>query len=75
MYLNGGHGVPRDFVSAHMWFNLADRGGVDAITNRDIAAAKMNPEQIAEAKKRFAEWRPILEHWPSTADRLGRGLQ
>src|SRR5260370_24370165 len=57
MYVNG-WGVPQDYVAAHMWFNLAAAGGLkDAATNRDRVAAKMTPQQIAEAEKRFAEWR------------------
>ena len=51
MYYNG-QGVPQDYVRAHMWFNLsASTGDEDAIENRDIAANKMTPEQIAEAHK------------------------
>ena len=55
----GGQAVSQDYVAAHMWFNLAAAGGVkDAPTNRDLVAAKMTPQQIAEAEKRFTEWRP-----------------
>jgi uncharacterized protein len=52
-----GQGVPRDYVAAHMWFSLAAAGGLkQALTSRDGIAAKMTPEQIAEAEKRFARW-------------------
>ena len=58
MYANG-QGVPQDDVQAHMWFNLAAaKGHADAIKNRDIAAAKMTPAQIAEAQKLAREWKP-----------------
>jgi uncharacterized protein len=58
MYANG-WGVSQDYVAAHMWFNLAAAGGLkEALTSRELVAAKMPPEQIAEAEKRFAEWRP-----------------
>ena len=51
-------GVQPDYVAAHMWFNLAAAGGLrEALTLRELVAAKMAPEQIAEAEKRFAEWR------------------
>lgn len=51
MYLNG-HGVARDNVRAHMWFNLAAvRGDTDAVKNRDIAAKGMTPQQMAEEQK------------------------
>jgi hypothetical protein len=39
-----GRGVPQDYVSAHMWSNLAAaRGEKDAAENRDMIAAKMTP--------------------------------
>lgn len=61
MYSDG-QGVPQDYVQAHKWFNLAaaraSRSGAraDAIKNRDLVAAKMTPEQIAEAQKLAREW-------------------
>jgi uncharacterized protein len=59
MYVNG-HGVPQDYVLAHMWFNLAAAtGGIDsAAADRDMVAAKMTPSQIAEAQKLAREWKP-----------------
>lgn len=51
MYYSG-QGVPRDYVRAHVWFSLAiASGGARAEGNRDIAASKMTPQQIAKAKK------------------------
>jgi uncharacterized protein len=56
MYVNG-LGVPQDYVLAHMWFNLAAAMEYKyAATNRDMLAAKMTPEQIAEAQKLAREW-------------------
>ena len=56
----------QDFVQAQMWFILSasffraseakSRGLV--IRNRDQLAAKMTPEQIAEARRLAREWRP-----------------
>jgi TPR repeat protein len=69
MYADG-HGVPQDYVLAHMWFNLAaaqsdmNFKGVEAQTNkyafqqRDAVAAKMTPDQIAEAQRLAREWKP-----------------
>jgi TPR repeat protein len=65
MYENG-QGVPQDYVQAHMWFDLAASRfpAVDAedrdkaVKNRDLMAAKMTPEQIAEAQKLAHEWKP-----------------
>jgi hypothetical protein len=35
-----------------MWFNLAGTSGaVDAVKFRDLVAAKMTPQQIAEAQR------------------------
>jgi len=50
MYANG-KGVAQDYVIAHMWFNLAAvSGDASAVKNRDIAAAKMTQQQLAEAQ-------------------------
>jgi TPR repeat protein len=59
MYANG-HGVPQDYVLAHMWFNLAAATGMveTAAADRDMVAAKMTPAQIAEAQKLAREWKP-----------------
>lgn len=62
MYLNG-RGVTQDYVEAHKWFNIAAAKSTDkelrdkAAKNRDIAANKMTPAQIAEAQKRASEWK------------------
>lgn len=63
MYANG-EGVLRDYVQAHMWSNLAasrwppGEERDDAVRNRDIAAAKMTPAQVAEAQRLAREWEP-----------------
>jgi TPR repeat protein len=60
-----GQGVPQDYVSAHMWLNLAatsratDPAARDqAARERDMLAAKMTPAQIAEAQRLASELRP-----------------
>ena len=66
MYYNG-QGVPQDYVQAHMWFNLSaarydpvfstkDRDA--AVSLRDLVAARMTPDQIAEAQRMAREWKP-----------------
>ena len=51
-----GQGVPQDYVRAHLWFNLAAaKGDSHGVKNRDIAAKKMTPQQIAEAQKMARE--------------------
>lgn len=64
MYANG-RGVPQDYVQAHLWLNLAAAGSPEkaetrkgAAENRDIVAAKMAPQQIAEAQRLAREWKP-----------------
>ena len=63
MYAEG-HGVPKDYVPAHMWFNLAASGASDAsvrelsVKDRERVAAKMTADQIAEAQRMVREWKP-----------------
>ena len=65
-YEDGGLGVPQDYALAHMWFNLASSPATNtdlrqmAVENRDKVAAKMKPEQIAEAQRMAREWKPTL---------------
>jgi TPR repeat protein len=61
-----GQGVPQDYVQAHMWFNLAavhisPKTHSSVIRFRNLIAAKMTPEQIAEAQRLAREWRPKAE--------------
>ena len=61
MYDNG-DGVLQDFIQSHMWHNLSALNFKDsekhynAVTNRNREAAKMTPEQIAEAQRLAREW-------------------
>ena len=60
---NNGQGVPQDYIQAHMWANLAAAvaTGEDQKRRaklRDEIAAKMTPEQIAEAQRLAREWKP-----------------
>ena len=65
MYADG-RGVPQDYVQAYMWFDLAAarfsaleaEGRDQAMKNRDLAASKMTPAQIAEAQKLARAWTP-----------------
>jgi hypothetical protein len=59
-----GLGVPEDYVSAHMWFNLAAaRGNEDAAKMRERVAKLMNQAQIAEAQRLAREWAPQETRW------------
>jgi len=54
-----GEGVPQNYVIAHMWFNLAaSQGDAKGMKNRDFITKKMTQQQIAEAQKLAAEWKP-----------------
>ena len=49
----------RDYAEAYMWYSLALSPGNNwAAENRARVAKKMAPEQIAEAEKLAAEWKP-----------------
>ena len=51
MYFSG-QGILQNYTMAHKWFNLsAINGDSDAIQLRNAVAAKMTPQQIAEAQK------------------------
>ena len=54
-----GLGVPQNYVHAHLWFSLAaSRFEAEAVKERDALAARMSPEQVAEAQKLAAAWQP-----------------
>ena len=65
MYARG-QGVRPDYVQAYKWFDLASsryaesekQSRENAVRNRDIAATKLTPAQIAEAQKLAREWKP-----------------
>jgi uncharacterized protein len=51
--------VPKDYIQARMWFNLAGANGdADGIKNRDMVARKTTADEIAEAQRRAREWKP-----------------
>lgn len=57
LYSTGQGGAPRDYVSAHMLFNLAAmRGSVEAKVYRKELSQEMDSEDIAEAQKAARRW-------------------
>jgi TPR repeat protein len=69
MYV-GGLGVQQSNMQAYVWFSLAAANNDslfdketrdDAARNRDLTAAKMTTEQIAEARQLINEWKPERE--------------
>jgi uncharacterized protein len=57
LYLNG-EGVPRDYVLAYMWFDVAAARSLSVREWRDFAARMMTPAQIAAAQRLAREWKP-----------------
>ena len=56
MYYNG-YGVSRDYVSAHMWFNLSTvLVGEPAVEFRALVERSMTRAQLTEAEKLAREW-------------------
>ncbi|KMK64001.1 SEL1-like repeat protein [Puniceibacterium sp. IMCC21224] len=52
-WATGDYGLEQDYVTAHSWLNLAAAGGnAGASETRDVIAALMTPEQIAQAQTR-----------------------
>jgi TPR repeat protein len=57
-----GIGVPASYFNAYFWWNLAAAQGNElAQKNRDTVAGIMTREQIAEAQRRSAAWKPKKE--------------
>lgn len=56
MYASGREVEP-DFVTAHMWLNLAAmRGSAEARSYRKEIAEEMSKREIVEAQRRAREW-------------------
>ena len=52
-----GHGVSVDFITAHMWFNIAAALGYsEAEEDRNDLEREMTSTQIADAEKLAREW-------------------
>jgi TPR repeat protein len=64
MYAEG-KGVPKDYVLAYMWYNLAAAAPNYSYRarNRDDLADKMSREQLAEAQRLSREWMPKRKDW------------
>lgn len=57
LYSTGQGGAPRDYVSAHMLFNLAAmRGSEEAKAYRRELSQEMDPADVAEAQRAARRW-------------------
>ena len=55
-----GRGVAQDYMQAYMWLSLAfEKGNAEAAGDRARFSGKMTTEQVTEAKRLAAEWRPV----------------
>ena len=74
IHFNGEGGKP-DPIQAHVWFDLAaarvPAGDIrdEIVRNRKIAALRLNPAEIAEARFLAREWRPVRPP-PAPEDRI-----
>jgi uncharacterized protein len=66
MYFDG-TGIARDYVAAYVWFDVA-AAQTPLVDNqkallelRNIAAARMSPEALAEAERRARSWEPVVQ--------------
>ena len=64
LYFNG-TGVVRDYVTAYVWFTVA-AGQTPLVDNRkallelrNIAGARIGPDQVLDAERRAAAWKPV----------------
>jgi TPR repeat protein len=52
-HYGNGQGVPQSDAEAYVWSSIAaDSGDEGAINNRDFAASRLSPEELASAQKR-----------------------
>jgi TPR repeat protein len=52
-----GEGVPQNYATAYAWFDIAAAQGIEhAPKSRDLAATKLDPSSLAEARKLSKEY-------------------
>jgi TPR repeat protein len=57
VFYEKGYGVPADLLEAYKWYSLASASGhPDADTLRKNLVAKLKPEELATAQKRFTDY-------------------
>jgi TPR repeat protein len=78
LYATGAAGLPRDDVHAVKWFTVAaahahgDELRALALKNRERIAARMTPDQLAEAETRARAWSPKGELLAAERSSLGK---
>jgi len=56
-----GKTVSKDVVAGYMWINLAGTDDTTIAKTREMIEVSLTPEQLAEARKLSAEWKPRKE--------------
>lgn len=57
-----GQGVKRDFIQAYKWLNIcAAKGNAGCVTQRDLVAKKLKPNQVSEAQRLATDFKPQKE--------------
>ena len=52
-----GQGVPKDYMRAYMWFDLATAGGSEGSGKvRELLKERLTPERIREAQRLADRW-------------------
>lgn len=55
-----GEGVPKDLVQSYMWMLLAAKQNPRVVAqNIPVMERFLTPDQVAEAKRRASEWKPV----------------
>jgi hypothetical protein len=49
--------VPQDFLLAYMWMDLAAASYAPSVKSREAIAARMTPDQIAQAQQLARDWK------------------
>jgi tetratricopeptide (TPR) repeat protein len=55
-FAQGNYGIQKDVKRAYVWYSLADSGGSDM--HLQLLLREMTSEQITEAKRMLADWKP-----------------
>jgi TPR repeat protein len=76
--LHGGRGVARDDTEAYMWLLVSEwNSGPSTRAQRDFLATDLRPDEITDAERRAAKWKPKRKSrsssGPSDAPNIGGG--
>ena len=59
-----GRGVSKDYICAHMWWNICGyHGDKDCVKNINLLEKKMTPSQIEKAQEMARNWKPTTRYY------------